>query len=97
VSREELQKLEFVTADHMFDNGGNLPCPMASLQGVNLHPMPDPFAMAENVSDERVKKKAAEAKKKIMHKKQLDKFQNRILEAFDGLTDYLRLAGWGKK
>jgi len=97
VSREELQSLEHVTADKMYDSKGYLPCPMAMRQGVfeGRSSAEDPFELAAELR-ERSRKQEAQRKKAMRGLEvAADKFRNRILEAYEQLSRSLRMAGWG--
>ncbi|CAE8647691.1 unnamed protein product [Polarella glacialis] len=92
VSREELQVLEHVTADKMFDSAGWLPCPMAVSQG-QLPPSADPFKMAATFKDKVAHEKhMQEIASHHQKSARADQFQTRLFEVFDHLTPKLRHA-----
>lgn len=95
VSREELQVLEHVTAEKLFEGGaGSLPCPMAVRQGMAVNTN-DPWDMA-NGFNERMKRKEERWKKLNVT---VDKFKARIAEVFLSLSLSMRQAirGQGQK
>mmetsp|Transcript_72800 Transcript_72800/g.168742 ORF Transcript_72800/g.168742 Transcript_72800/m.168742 type:complete len:374 (-) Transcript_72800:163-1284(-) len=97
VSREELQVLEHVTADKMYDGIGGLPCPMAVMQGMHSGHVDDPFELAATFKRQREKEKEMKTKSGQLRALQAasDKFKNRIEEVFRQLSEALRVAGWG--
>jgi len=95
VSRKELQSLEHVTADKMYDTKGGLPCPMSIRQGVFMAEVEDPFALAAEFREKRALREAQEKKDMRGLEVAADRFRSRILEAFEQLSRSLRAAGWG--
>jgi len=96
VDREELQLLEHVTADKMFEGGDGLPCPMAMRQGLFTATVDDPFGMAESF-EKKLKRKEASRKRKMLDGEVAPKtFDSKIAEVFQELAEHLRIAGWGK-
>ncbi|CAE7240578.1 DJC76 [Symbiodinium natans] len=93
VSREELQALEYVTRDRMFENGNQPPCSMAARQGTGGG-TDDPFRMATGF----MAKRAEEKRRQEALGEGSENFgamQERIRELFSRLSERLRRAGWG--
>lgn len=97
VSREELQSLEYVTAEKMFDDKGGLPCSMAIRQGVYVGHVPDPFAMATEFRQKVESEKERKQKVKMTEKGGIDLFKKRIADTFHKMSITLRMAGWGRR
>jgi len=98
VSREELQVLEYVTREKLWENGNQLPCPMAARQGnaTGRVKMEDPFKMASSFM-ERMKDEQRTRAKGMggFFSGELEKVRSRISEAFGKLGSTLKLRGWG--
>uniref|UniRef100_A0A7S4PWN4 J domain-containing protein n=1 Tax=Alexandrium monilatum TaxID=311494 RepID=A0A7S4PWN4_9DINO len=94
VSREELQALEHVTAEKMFDLAGSLPCSMSVMNGMFVGNLEDPFHLAQ-----RFVKRQEEQKRRQevlgMERVAPDRFRERILGVFEKLSEALRRAVLG--
>lgn len=96
VSRDELQVLEYVTRDRMFETGNSLPCSMAARQGTGGG-LSDPFSMASDfqtkLEEEAERRRRGGAPQGTSAS--VTEMQQRIQELFGKLSDRLRTAGWG--
>jgi len=91
VSREELQVLEYVTAEKMVEDKYMLPCPLSYLQDVIKNPMFDPFRAADGFN---AKLKREERQKEIEQattaSESAEEWVRRMKEVFDRLPVKLR-------
>jgi len=99
VNRDELQVLEYVTRDAIFESGNSLPCSMAVRQGTAASP-PNPFRLAENfkakLKREELKREREAARKSVGgFTAAASRFRQRIQDSFGSLSASLRRAGWG--
>jgi len=96
VSREQLEVLEFVTRESHYDTGSDLPCPMASRNGVQDPRKKNPFQMAEDFMERKRRKAKARNMASNMLSGSALKVRQRISEIFSRLTETLRRAGWSR-
>lgn len=91
VSREELQVLEYVTAEKMVEEKGQLPCPLSFMQGMLNEPPNDPFAEANRF---KAKREEDERRKQLASKDdataKMEVWFQRILKVFENLSEKLR-------
>jgi ferredoxin len=81
VSREDLQRLEFVTADTIYDKGpASLPCPMAVRQGTYTGEVDDPWYMADEFRKKQ-KQREERARSFLSDPSATDAFAGRIGDA----------------
>ncbi|CAK9095241.1 Chaperone protein dnaJ C76 [Durusdinium trenchii] len=96
VSRDELQVLEYVTRDRMFENGNTVPCSMAARQGTGGG-LEDPFTMATDfkakLEEEAERRKRNQQQGEVSAS--ISEMQERIRVLFSNLSERLRTAGWG--
>jgi len=99
VSRNELQILEYVTREKLYETGNDLPCPMAARQGCgSTADVLDPFGLALEFN-----RRMEEQRKMGGNKRQAGNLlgrsaaniRKRIQGAFGRLKSGLREAGWG--
>lgn len=96
VSREELQALEYVTAEAMVDEKLSLPCPMSFRQDVNLNLMHDPWADAAKLNA-KIKQQRALAENRGSALSTVGKWFTRIKKIFDDLPLGLRGSIFSKR
>lgn len=91
VSREELQVLEYVTAEKMVEEKGQLPCPLSFMQGMVSEPPRDPFSDANRF---KAKREEDERRKELAQKgdatAKMEVWFQRILDVFENLSENLR-------
>ncbi|CAE7206230.1 DJC76 [Symbiodinium sp. KB8] len=96
VSREELQVLEYVTAEQMVEDKGALPCPLSARQGMAKEPLWDPFSAANSFTA----KLADEERRRQMLSESagesIDAWTQRMKEVFDRLPMKLRMNAEGQ-
>jgi len=90
VDRTELQVLEWVTAQRMVEDMGNLPCPMQARQKSYDGALPDPFGMAGKYQGKLEQKLRMKAQASEEGKAEYDAFQLRMQKAFKKLPQRLR-------
>ncbi|CAK9033255.1 unnamed protein product [Durusdinium trenchii] len=91
VSREELQVLEYVTAQKMVDEKGQLPCPLSYMQGMLNNPPNDPFDDARQFKAKR--EEEARRKEQAEHTSaaaNVEAWFQRIMDVFENLSQNLR-------
>ncbi|CAE8622894.1 unnamed protein product [Polarella glacialis] len=97
VSREELQVLEYVTREHLYDTGNQLPCPMAAQQGY-VAGIEDPFYLAREFErqdkEEKQRKQRAAAFARGLGSAAAA-IRDRIKTSWTSLSVSLRTQGWG--
>eukprot|EP00930_Biecheleria_cincta_P083847 TRINITY_DN73358_c0_g1_i1.p1 TRINITY_DN73358_c0_g1~~TRINITY_DN73358_c0_g1_i1.p1 ORF type:complete len:430 (-),score=76.22 TRINITY_DN73358_c0_g1_i1:398-1687(-) len=96
VSREELQALEYVTAERMVDEKLALPCPMSFRQDVNLNPPHDPWADAAKLNA-KIRRQQAQASERGAAFSAVRQWFSRIKQIFDDLPMPLRGAVFQKR
>jgi len=89
VGREELQILEHVTAEAMYNDGGQMANAMASNQLLSR-----PFEMAESF---RKRRSFQKSQKRAKSKAGSNKVSAKIKEVFLSLPEELRLQGWAQR
>jgi len=97
VSRDELQVLEYVTRDRMYETGNSVPCSMAARQGTGGG-LEDPFSMATNFQaklEEEAERRRRGGAPQGTNAATVTEMQERIQDLFGKLSDRLRVAGWG--
>lgn len=95
VSREELQALEHVTAEKMFDTAGSLPCSMSIMNGMYLGgDVENPFDLAKDFMGRQEMKRKRE-QRNGRAKAKADMFQERIMRVFQKLSEALKTAVLG--
>jgi ferredoxin len=94
VSREDLQALEHVTAEHLFETDQQMPCAMQLHQGT-ISADNDPFFWAD-----AFKRKLAAEEERIKEKKastavqRAQRLERRIRKVFEAMQPELKLLGW---
>jgi len=96
VSREELQSLEYVTAEKMVDEKLALPCPMSYRQDVNQTAMNDPWADAAKLNA-KVRQQQALVNNRGRALAAVGTWFSRIKQIFDDLPMQLRGAVFSKR
>ncbi|CAJ1334149.1 unnamed protein product [Effrenium voratum] len=95
VSREELQVLEYVTRDRLYESGNTLPCSMAARQGAGSGVEEDPFSMAVNFQNRLEEEEERRQRAEAAGPSKPSEMQERIRELFGNMSERLRTAGWG--
>ncbi|CAJ1359381.1 unnamed protein product [Effrenium voratum] len=91
VSREELQVLEYVTAEKMVEEKGLLPCPISYMQGMVNEAPHDPFSDAENFKAKLLEKERKKEKERNNSATtNMEIWLERMLEVFSNLPGKLR-------
>mmetsp|Transcript_120656 Transcript_120656/g.235008 ORF Transcript_120656/g.235008 Transcript_120656/m.235008 type:complete len:388 (+) Transcript_120656:36-1199(+) len=95
VGREELQALEYVTARAVYDDGGQLPCPMSNRNGFHAGgTLLDPFEMAKDFM-RKLNNDRQRAREKIKKATgQVSRVRLRIQEVFRKLPPAVRQLAW---
>jgi len=95
VSRKELQTLEHVTQDTMYEANGQLPCPMAARADGNMkgEPLPDAWALAQKFEEKRARAQSQQSELMIrLNMDWVDKVKERIAKVLGGSSEALRKA-----
>jgi ferredoxin len=94
VTREELQRLEHVTAQELYDTNGEMLCAMQIQQGT-ISADTDPWEMADQLK-RKLKREEERAKDSMAGNagRAADSLQRRIERVFAAMAHELKLLGW---